>query len=1144
MGRGDTFRCGSALMIFDSIFSGVIRSPWRRALLAAVALTGVALIPSVAQAQNYVWGGTGRTTTTSDYNLGTNWSNPPANPPPVASGQSAEFSNAGSSTVTVTAGPITPDSWTFDANSQSYTVSGQAVNFGNAATLTNNANAGQSISIINNMTGTNLTQAGTSTLTLSGSNSFTNVNITAGTLALNGTGSVGASSVVTLGGTGVLDISQTTSGASIGSLADDGVGTAAVKLGSQSLTITNAGSGNSGRFSGAITGGGIGGGSGGGLTLSGGEQFLSGTNTYTGVTTVSFSALALSGSGSIANSSLVTVENLGEFDISFLTSGASIKSLGGDNTSQVTLGGNTLTITQGNSTFYGQIRDGGLSECICVGSIAITGGTETFAGANRYSGGTTISGGTLIISGVGTLGANTGSTTITGGTLDLGGTTGVQQASLTQSGGTVQNGTLTLSSNYTMSGGTLASNATIVAALFEMSAGNVAGVLSGSGELDKTGSGTLTLLGANTYSGNTVVTGGTVAIGNSSAFGTGNVTFGDGTTLAFVANGLTLTNLFSLVGADPTIDTGTNTITMGGVISGAGALTKLGSGTLILSANNTYTGATTVAVGTLDVTGSIAASGLTTVNSAAILTGTGTVGNASILTGGTLAPGNGTPGSSITVAGNLAFQSAALFLVQVNPATASFANVTGTAALGGATVSAVFANGSYIAKRYTILIGTGGVSGTFGSLVNSNLPSGFSDSLSYDATHAYLNLTLGFGVPPGLNGNQQNVGNALTNFFNSNGGIATVFGMLTPAGLTQASGEIATATQHATFDAMNLFTGLLTDPFIGERCEGVARGVRAAAEAQDPWADECRFKRQPGPDAQASLVYKAPPAAIFDRRWSVWAAGYGGSETTSGNAALGSNTATSRVYGTVVGADYRLSPSTLAGFALAGGGTNFGIANALGTGRSDLFQAGAFIRHTAGQAYVTGALAYGWQDVTTNRSVTIAGIDQLQAEFNSNAVSGRVEGGYRFATPSIAAVPYAAGQFTTYNIPAYAEQVLSGANTFALNYAARDVTALRSELGLRADNSYGLADTILTLRGRFAWAHNFNPDASVAATFQTLPGASFVVNGAAQAHEAALTTASAELKWRNGWSLVATFEGEFSNTTAGYAGKGSVRYQW
>jgi len=66
-------------------------------------------------------------------------------------------------------------------------------------------------------------------------------------------------------------------------------------------------------------------------------------------------------------------------------------------------------------------------------------------------------------------------------------------------------------------------------------------------------------------------------------------------------------------------------------------------------------------------------------------------------------------------------------------------------------------------------------------------------------------------------------------------------------------------------------------------------------------------------------------------------------------------------------------------FALAGGGTNFTIANALGTGRSDLFQAGAFVRHTVGPAYISAALAYGWQDITTDRTVTIAGVDQLRA---------------------------------------------------------------------------------------------------------------------------------------------------------------------
>jgi uncharacterized protein with beta-barrel porin domain len=72
---------------------------------------------------------------------------------------------------------------------------------------------------------------------------------------------------------------------------------------------------------------------------------------------------------------------------------------------------------------------------------------------------------------------------------------------------------------------------------------------------------------------------------------------------------------------------------------------------------------------------------------------------------------------------------------------------------------------------------------------------------------------------------------------------------------------------------------------------------------------------------------------------------------------------------------------------------------------------------------------------------------------------------------------------------------------------------------------------VLTLRARFAWAYDFNPDRNIAATFQALPGASFVVNGAAQAHDSALTTASVEMKWLNGWSAAATFEGEFSDVT-------------
>jgi uncharacterized protein with beta-barrel porin domain len=140
--------------------------------------------------------------------------------------------------------------------------------------------------------------------------------------------------------------------------------------------------------------------------------------------------------------------------------------------------------------------------------------------------------------------------------------------------------------------------------------------------------------------------------------------------------------------------------------------------------------------------------------------------------------------------------------------------------------------------------------------------------------------------------------------------------------------------------------------------------------------------------------------------------------------------------------------------------------------------------------------------------------------------------------------PYAAGQFTTFDLPSYAESALAGSSTFALAYNAKDVTDSRSELGIRSDKSFALSDAILTLRGRAAWAYDFNPDRNIAATFQALPGASFVVNGAAQANNSALTTASAELKWMNGWSAAATFEGEFSDVTRSYAGKGVVRYTW
>ncbi len=643
---------------------------------------------------------------------------------------------------------------------------------------------------------------------------------------------------------------------------------------------------------------------------------------------------------------------------------------------------------------------------------------------------------------------------------------------------------------------------------------------------------------------------------DTSSAGSAKLTAQSGGTIDFSTLTSTGTTAGSIEGAglfklgSKTLDVGSNNLDgmVSGIIEGnGGTLIKTGTGTLRLTGtSNSYTGATMVNGGTLRVDGSIATSSDVTVNNNARLSGSGTVSNTTINNGGTLAAGNGTPGSSLNVAGSLALQSGAFYMVQLNPTTSSFTSVTGKAELGGATVKASYANGSYVAKQYTILT-AGSIVGTFGAVVDTNTPSNFHSTLSYDATHAYINLTLNFAPPGGnLNGNQNAVGNAVINSFNSNGGISLVYSGLTPNGLTQASGEIATGSQQSTFNAMSQFMGVMTDPFAPGRSNGVNAPAYANEDAASAYASSGKPRSRSERDAYAAIYSKAPMRSNYDPRWSAWAAGFGGSQTTDGNIAAGTNNSTSSLFGVAAGADYFFSPNTVAGFALAGGGTNFSVVNS-GSGRSDLFQAGAFVRHTAGQAYVTGALAYGWQDISTDRTVTIAGVDRLRAQFNANAFSGRVEGGYRFITPWMGGVgitPYAAAQFTTFDLPAYAEQVVSGSNAFALAYGAKSVTATRSELGLRADKSFAMQSAILILRGRAAWAHDFNPDRAIGATFQALPGASFVVNGARQASDSALTTASAELNWMNGWSAAGTFEGEFSNVTRSYAGKGTVRYTW
>ncbi len=844
-----------------------------------------------------------------------------------------------------------------------------------------------------------------------------------------------------------------------------------------------------------------------------GTLTLTGVNTYSGGTTFAGGALSVSSDSNLGSGDLTF--NGGILQItgtSFNSTTRAINWRAGGGGFDIAHAANTFEVTQDLAGSGGLIKRGA--------------GTLLLSGANDYHGVTSIEAGTLRLAPTGTTPVESRHDIAAGATFDLNGHLFAAIGALTGAGIVT-----TTAGNAKLITGLNGTTDTFAGTIKDGALGTVEVWVGRLG-----GTGTAIFTGANTYSGGTTIgSGATLQIGDGGTTGSIIGDVRNGSALVFNRSN---TYTFAGVIGDDFYDPGT------GPQRYVGTLTQAGSGNTILTGISNYTGRTIVNAGTLSINGSIASSVLTTVNASGTLGGTGTVGD-TLINGGTLAPGNSI--GTLTVQGNLAFTSAARYLVDISPASSDRTDVTGTATLGGAAVNASFTSGSYVAKRYTILNAAGGFGGsTFGAVVNTNLPENFKSSLSYDNTNAYLDLELIFVRPAttGASSNQQGVGNALVGYFNSNGGIPLVYGGLTANGLTQISGETATGSQQAGINAMTQFMGMMMDPSSAGRSDAPPAASGFAATDAMAYAPEARGKAPR--DAYAAITKAMPRAASFEQRWSVWSAGFGGSQTTDGNAAAGSNSATSRIYGAAAGADVWLSPTTLAGISMAGGATSFSVAQG-GTGQSDLVQVGGFVRHGIGSAYLSAAFAYGWQDITTERLVTVVGADRLRARFNANSYAGRVELGSRGAVAElngIGVTPYVAGQITILDLPAYAESVVSGSNAFALGYTAKTVMAPRTELGLRTDKAFALDGALLTLRGRAAWAHDFNTDRAASATFQALPGASFVVNGAAAARDAALTSASTEVEWTNGFALAATFEGEFSETTRSYAGKGLVRYTW
>ncbi|WP_432797902.1 autotransporter domain-containing protein [Poriferisphaera sp. WC338] len=294
-------------------------------------------------------------------------------------------------------------------------------------------------------------------------------------------------------------------------------------------------------------------------TASGQGANLFGTNTYTGGTT-------LGGNVNINNNSSFgtgTISVIDDTNLSNLAGAA------------LTLS-NDINITLGSTLTYDDSDDLTLNGVIS--------GTDTFAkagssaltlnGANTISGNFNFSGGTVVAGNDDAFG--TAAVNVTG-------------SSSLQS----DNDLRSLSNNIAISSGqTLTYNGSNSLAL--------SGVISGSGGITMNTSSTLTLLGDNTFTGGITYGSGTILARNDNALGTGSLTLSSNGTLQSDSDSRTLSNNVVL-GSNALTFSGTQGITLGGIISGTGSIVRTASGDLTLNGANTFSGGITNAQGILTV---------------------------------------------------------------------------------------------------------------------------------------------------------------------------------------------------------------------------------------------------------------------------------------------------------------------------------------------------------------------------------------------------------------------------------------------------------------------------------------------------------------------------------------------------------------
>jgi autotransporter-associated beta strand protein len=511
------------------------------------------------------------------------------------------------------------------------------------------------------------------------------------------------------------------------------------------------------------------------LTKSGaGTLTLSGTNTYTGLTTVSGGVLKAANSQAFgAFTDTITVNSgsavdMNGADLHGYTNGITI-------TGQVDANNGALY----NSGAYSPtIPGGGQILKVVLGGNASIGGSGHRMDISRSGLGATCISGAYTMTKVGPdtisiLGVSSGVTAfvINGGFIQLENDAAFGSSPISINSGAmlVCYGNHSISNSIAMNGGAigtthLSAYTTTFSGPISLTGANtfdansiiLSNAVSGAGSLTMSGTGTLTLSGAlNSYSGNTTISAGTLQLGAASVIpngaGKGDVSltgtldlysFND--TINSLTGAGTIDNSNSAAGA-ATLTIGSNNAasTFSGLIKdslGTVAITKIGNGTLTLSGQNRYSGGTIISGGVLNVAnnaGSATGTGPVTVN-AGTLSGSGKIGGAvTVNSGATISPGSGGT-SKLSINNNLTFALGSACAIDLRDSLSDTITISGTTTLGNATLAINLINAPLAGRSYLIVHNVNPVIGTFNGIAEGGAAMAIYGPTTYTFVVSYV----------------------------------------------------------------------------------------------------------------------------------------------------------------------------------------------------------------------------------------------------------------------------------------------------------------------------------------------------------------------------------------------------------------------